>query len=244
MKLRLGNLLRKRANRMQFVETTQNGNLSSFHSPKPETKDSLSSMLYQDCHALTLDRFIDCLCDGDLQRLVREGNPDIASLADHWQKIFYEYIDHCGKDEYNAILSLTKEINTLNGRIVLLEGFISIQQAAFEANMGLWQDGVDVLRKQGLRPKFADDGSNWQSEMDSLRQRNKLLIVELDQAQKKLSEIQSANQDKPGITKAYFDDQLMVLSEIRGYAVRAQDISVYQFVQMIKRASKDAEKQK
>lgn len=237
--LRLRNSLRKQAKRTQSVETIQNGQQSSFQPEKPSKKDYSSSTFYQDCHALTLDRFIDCLCDGDLHRLVREGNPDAGAISDHWQKIFYEYIDHCGKDEFNEVLILTKEINTLNGKIVLLEGFINIQQAAFEAGMGLWPEGVEVLRKQGLRPRFAQDGSNWQLEMEGLRQRNKLLIVELDQAQKKLDELQAKNADKPGITKAYFDDQLMVLSEIRGYAVRAQDISVYQFIRMVKQASKN-----
>lgn len=186
-----------------------------------------------------LNKFIICLCDGDIKELVKDGDPPIQVLYGHWEKIYLEYIHICGIDNINEVHELHKKINSLNGKIHWMHAFIENQQARCEIGAGWWWHGLDIIKKFPIVVKALETDSveDILSKLEILYNKAKNFVIQRDDAIARLQEIEAKNTGA-AINKAYFDDQLIALSKINGYPVRANDINVYQFVKMIKDGSR------
>jgi hypothetical protein len=70
------------------------------------------------CSEVTVDEFIDCVCSGNLKRLVRgAGEPTKGELEEAFQELYAEYSSLTGSSSYSYMLGLTRRCVRLEARL-------------------------------------------------------------------------------------------------------------------------------
>lgn len=83
------------------------------------------SDLYLTLSRLPLDRFLDCLCDGNLESLLISGKVSQAMLNATWLSLLNEYYELKGDARSNEHLMLSRDINRLRHHLSTLQRCLS-----------------------------------------------------------------------------------------------------------------------
>lgn len=83
------------------------------------------------CHEVTMDKFIACLCDNDLGRLIESGEPSPVQLAEAWASLFYEYCDLAEATETKYRIKISCEIKLLKIKEELAQGWLDILNVCY-----------------------------------------------------------------------------------------------------------------
>lgn len=187
---------------------------------------------YQDCR-LELDRFLDVLFDRDYSRLVIAGEPPEQVLKEAWRKIYLQYSELMQEGTYNELFEKTKRLQELNARIALLDGIVQHLQLSYDERL------VGIVNEMAV-PLALTVGEDPAPKLKPIQGRIKRMLLD---AQKLEREIEGLIKEETNEVKMeQFDDWLGIMSKQYGYAVRAKDISVTQFVRNQKRLNKMFEK--
>lgn len=194
--------------------------------------------LYTHINKLPLSRFMDALCDEDLTALVIEGEATKEELEAAWSDLQQQYADALGDMEYRLYLSLFKEINKLS---------ITIQQITLMVEY-LRRYHVEVFVKKLntlLGSKMVFDVTNeeqYERNLRSAESRRKglemqmeLKTISFNRLQKKME----ARAQKP--SREYFGSMLNLLEEHFGAKIDEHTITVFRYVDRVKRLSKQIE---
>jgi hypothetical protein len=189
---------------------------------------------YQHITQLPLSKFIDALVDGNLQTLVIEGPVGESELAAAWMDLQQDYAAAIGDNEYKLYLSVYKEVFTLS---------IKIHQVYLL---------VDTLKKYYVKPfavqlnkllKTSFTFDHTQKEAYEQKLNGCLTRIkgsEITLAKKKIQlralEEKMTTGEKP--SREYFINMLIALSDHAKIVLKAEDMTVYEYVQRIKRLNK------
>lgn len=89
-----------------------------------------SYRLYQDLKAITLDRWMDIVCNEDYKKLIIEGEVSDEVLKDAWDALYLQYIEIVGGEDVQERIKLIKEITLLSCKIERAEALMEVLQIA------------------------------------------------------------------------------------------------------------------
>lgn len=222
----------KNKKRSQFAKKATG--VSSPLTPLRHTSNiSASSKWYRDCR-LELDRFIGVHYDRDYSRLIIEGEVPEEVLKEAWLIIYSQYCEMMNDGAYNELLDKTKKMQELNGRISLLDGIVQHLQMKHDRAL------IEIVNKMAI-PLILEVDEDPAKKLKMVQGRVKRMIFDLGKLEKEVEDLQKIKQAETGLE--YFDDWLSIMSKQYGYAVRAKDITVAQFVRNMKRLNEQFLKQ-
>lgn len=203
---------------------------------------SQRTALYLSCSQLPLDIFIDCLIDGNLNRLVIIGQTDGPRLALAWGNIYYEYIDQSQSPESQYIYKLQTDVTLLNDEIQNVETCLLYLSPEFiDLCNGRHDELIDLLKYYGYKQTI-DITTDYSKVLIGIQNQLAPKKMRRDTKQKELNDyIEAKSKDK--INRGYFDNILIKLSRFQGYHVRAKDITVSEFNILLKDYVKSFERQ-
>ena len=188
-----------------------------------------------------LNNFITCYIDNNLNVLVKSGSATQEELELTWDKIYEEYVYAVGDNENKLYLKLYKELCELATRIHLIRRLVEIlhnyRVKKFE----------DILNKE-LNSNFKFDPLK-PEEYDKLLQKcynkSKALVIRYDLKDIEFKSVEKGQKKKDKgqkPTKEYFSGILNVLSGIHKYRIIANQITTFEYVDLIRLTNKMVEK--
>ena len=224
---------------------------------------TLEEKYYQSIHDLPLNKFIDCMVDGNLSALIISGFPQPELLAEAWDNILGEYSDIIGSQEQRMIFQLWKEvavikisvdqIRILAAREKKLEDFTAeeIERLGIENVMEMLQD-KGILRMVYIK-EMADelnrilgttctfnwnDQKTYNDELDKCVNRGKALLMQYDLKSLQFAAMQKqAEGDKTAkIDRQYFTSILITLSDHVKYRIE-ETIKMSEYCERVKKFS-------
>lgn len=189
--------------------------------------------LYLTCSQLPLNIFIECLIDGNLTKLVIKGRADGDKLAIAWGTIYYEYISLNQSPESEYIHKLQTDISLLNDEIQNVETcLIYLSPEYINLCKGRHIEIIDLLKYYGYRQTI-DINSDYSKVLIGIQNQLAPKKMRRDGKVKELDEYIKAKA-KDTITRSYFDNILIKLSRFQGYHVRAKDVTVTEYIMLLK----------
>lgn len=204
--------------------------------------------LFQNINELPLNKFIDCLVDGNLYSLVKTGEViNYEKLVVTWNVILKEYTDAIGSSEFKLFLSLYKDITLLefkyNSIINLINSIRLIHDLKnlFEKNItneviqihDQLASELNYLLNTKCKFNFLDSVSCL-DEVDKCERRSKSIKIRLDLKLISYKAIQSKNNNDIKLDRNYFDSLLITISDHAKYEI-TENITVSKFCERIKR---------
>lgn len=97
---------------------------------KPLDVKKKSWSIYQDLRELTLDRFIDAYCFGELSKLVKSGNPPIEELEASWAETLKKYTEIIGGEDFHSKMNMITKVNDLVFKVHRVEALMEVLNIA------------------------------------------------------------------------------------------------------------------
>jgi hypothetical protein len=91
-----------------------------------QTANVSSVKLLSQCSEVTMEKFVRCICDNDLNQLVVEGEANANQLAEAWANLFLEYCDLSEAHETKYRLRLQAEIHIYKRKNEICQAWIDI----------------------------------------------------------------------------------------------------------------------
>lgn len=193
---------------------------------------------YQHINKLPLSRFIDALCDDNLQALVIDGEPSKEQLESAWGDIQQQYADALGDMEYRLYLSLFKEIGKLSISIqqaeLMLSAVSRFYVPLFVKKLNELMGTKKVLNVED-RAGYDRQLKEWDSRKKGVEIQLELKTISFNKLQKKMEE----RNTKP--TREYFGSMINLLEEHFGAKIEEESITVFRYVDRVKRLNKQIE---
>lgn len=196
--------------------------------------------LYLSCSQLPLDRFINCLVNGDLNALIISGQPSLADIAEAWSNIFAEYLDINNDNEATYLLQLQSQLSVLSNYITEIETAIYLLSILPNPALGQLQRTEHIIKLEGvLREHGHDytlDPSDFNDYVEKLQQVDSSLAPDRLRFETLTKEYATYLQSKEGqsVDRTYFVTMLRRLARFNKVVViRAAEITVEEFVMMV-----------
>lgn len=198
---------------------------------KPIVKNTRSYKLYQDLR-IQLEKFLDCLYDQDFSSLII-SNPEnkkisFEELQDSWNKIYLAYWQIASGGIDNPVISCIKQIEEINAKLIFVDSAVIQLASTFD------QDIVDMLNYFGLRCKIKKDDPTLYKQLYAITNRARRWVIDQGEIRARLEKLQ-ADQTEKGSQREEFDDAIIAISKYQGYGVKASDITVAQYLKVMKR---------
>jgi len=191
-------------------------------------KTTLSETLYHTISDLPLDRFVTCVCDGDLSALIITGAPTEIELQAAWETIYEQYIDALKDKDQMYILKLTKQINALEFDIKLIQ--LCIKRLSVEHSPEVLSQLKKVISVPG---KFnPEDAEQYAKDLSVAITRSKSLILDIENKKGELSRITPKNASEK-MDRGSFDGLIVKISKYMHFRVDKKQTTVSEFVQMV-----------
>lgn len=210
--------------RKLFAKKDQKESSLSVPLARPVQTNTSSWKLYQSCQKCPLDVFLDCLYDDMLEGLIIEGDPPVNEIQNAWNKLHAEYSGLMMSGKHSKEMELVQEVNTINAKLVLIDGIIQHLIISYDKEL------VDILNALLLKCDLLEDDplNIAHKKLKGVAIRAKKLVAQLQLKENELKKIQESSKGETG--REYYSKTLLILSKENGYAMRENDITVYQFI--------------
>lgn len=202
------------------------------------TTDTISSQFYRHIVDIPLNRFIDVTTTGLLYPLIISGKPSDAELHAAWDNIVDEYSQELGNGEQDLHVSLFKEIVKLQAAIEEIALCVGMLEKVYCGKL------VSRINKI-LNTNFVFDVNNeedYNRKLQSCLSRSKGFKIQLDLKLEQFEKIKSKIENPGQLpAKSYYQSILITIRGSEGYFIKADEITVYEFCEMIKRHNKKYE---
>ena len=205
---------------------------------------TLEEKYYQSIHDLPLNKFIDCMVDGNLSALIISGFPQPELLAEAWDNILGEYSEAIGSQEHRMIFQLWKEVAVIK---------ISVDQIRILAARGNDQGEDKGILRMAYVKTLADELNNilgttctfnwddqktYNDELDKCVNRGKALLMQYNLKSLQFAALQKqAEGDKTAkIDRQYFTSILITLSDHVKYRIE-ETIKMSEYCERVKKFS-------
>jgi hypothetical protein len=161
------------------------------------------------CGEVSLDAFIDCLVNGNLKRLVIEGEVSEEALQAAWSALYNEYAELSGNTAHAYLFSLMKTTAVLRAKLVLVQQFLQSGE-------------VGLLQKLG-----------YPGDVKKIVARAKYESIELQGKEKELEKARQSS-EKDGAKESDFTVWIVSVSKYMGFRIDRHTVSVAEFLTMNK----------
>jgi hypothetical protein len=217
--------------------TKKDSSTGSVSTMLPLNSDIVSSKWYQSIVELPLHCFIDCLVDGNLARLVIEGEPEPGELLKAWQAIQVQYADAMKDKEYMHFVVTQRQVLELQvfiGQVeLLINELTSFYVAAFHAKLN-----------KSMRHEFKLDPSNpeqYDGELLRAKRRTQGFKIDLQLKEDALHKLEARMSGKGSTpTREYFITLKVRLQNQLKREI-SFDMTTYEFCETIRQAKDEAE---
>lgn len=194
----------------------------------PTVSESSTVTLYRSCNDLPLDRFITCLCTGEYTSLIITGYPLLPDLFNAWSEIYAQYIDLESNGHAIYINNLRRDFMLVAAKIDLITAII--RALAIVPND---KDLIAMLHKRRFKYKFDIlDQPGFQRDLERVAAHLAPLRITYAALQKELDALEQKPAER--VKPEFFTTILVRLSKFMGYQVRAQAITVAEYLAMCK----------
>jgi hypothetical protein len=200
-----------------------------------ETATQLSKW-YLSITDLPLNKYIECVVDGNISALIISGYPTQEQLEAAWLEIAEQYADAMGDAEHRMYIKLYKELVYLNIEYRQILGLIEV------LTMVVYKPFEQKLNEL-LFTNFSFT-TNREKELDTCFRLSKSTLFKIDMKKAQLDGLKEKGEDTDKTpTREYFQSVLITLSDYSKYPVQ-ETITTYQFCERVKRFTQFVEKQK
>lgn len=186
-----------------------------------------------------MERFLDALCDDNLNSLIIEGGATKDQLTQAWVLILSEYYElrDDGLDGNEQCL-LSRDIQKLNNHLTLLDICVKFLLEQYSDSI------AESVRKLGysFRPTSFEP-VDYIIELNSVVQKSKLKFTQLQQLIKQLeSKMQEGGQENP--KRETFERNLLYFEEMQGASYNMDELTVSKYVMLEKKYNDKVEQLK
>lgn len=201
--------------------------------PTQSQTEPLPSNIYRSIDKLPFNKFVDCICDENLQPLIISGYPTHSQLQVAWTNIIQQYTEAIGNLEfsiYKKLYSVVSELSLKYDQIICLCGKEGILKVAYSRYL------CNELNKL-VNASFTFDYKDWDSyqmELARCEKRGAAIKIQLDlkllqlYAIKKKSEGVDEKQDR-----AYYISIMIQLSNYAKFII-PETITLFEYCQRLK----------
>lgn len=205
---------------------------------------NISESIIHSITELTLDKFILCVCDGNLSVLVKDWfMVKEKDVYDAWEKIYTEYVNAIEDKEQRYLLKLTKEINLLQCKLVMVNSIIKTIATEYQVTGNSDEKLIIQLRKFiNVTGKFdPKDSEAYLRDLEVVIANYKRLMIEFETKKIEYEKL-IPKTSKSKVDKKYFDSIITQISKHMKSIVDPKNITVSLFVAMMMDMRTEAEK--
>jgi hypothetical protein len=216
-----------------FGRTLSRGGAGAENHKRPANP---SSKLYRTLD-LPLDKFIVCVCEGDLAPLIISGEPTTEEVLEAWGEIFLDYMDSMRDNKARYKLDMEIKIQILDARLDQADTALLIMQTVIhpEAVATLQRLNLTDYNQELFDRMFAGDKDAYFEELNLIKNRSREFKIDRDLLTIELEEYVKS-EELAEQKKADRSTFLNILSRIATYKhvalIRASEITTAEFVAM------------
>jgi hypothetical protein len=165
------------------------------------------------CGEVTLDEFIDCLINGNLLRLVREGESAEAELQAAWATLYQEYMNQRGGEKNKYLFSLYKRTMILSAKLKAARMILD-EEAPDEEKIALLKQVDYTGNINGIVSKIKRD------------------TVMLTGAINELNRAKEGGDSEDRMMESDFTRWIISVSKFMGYRIDRHKVTVAEFLEM------------
>jgi hypothetical protein len=193
--------------------------------------------VYDSIHVLTLDRFIDCVCDSNLQVLIVPGKKaTIEQLKQAWRNIYEQYSDSVQDSDQKYAIKLSRDVNLLATKLNLIN--VIVERLELQHNPEILLELKKLLNLPG---KFdPEDTLQYRKDLKMAVSLSKQFFIKLKSKEAELQNLLPVAQIG-GVDRAHFDNLIIQLSKYLKFQINRRQMVTSEFVGMITEMRKDFE---
>lgn len=218
--------------------TKKERDTTSSKQEKQQQKGSPSWSIYQNISEILLIDWISFSIDGNLKVLIKDGNPPEQVLYEKAYDLKIQYADAIGDAEYIHYCGLVKEIHRIDLTLLQINKLVEVLKGVYVKQF------ADQLNRL-LSTSFVFDIKNteqYDKNLSRALNRSKGFKITRDLKKIALGKIEEKYKGNEGKgSREYYMGILISLRQEQGYHISAEDITVWEFCEMIKRYNKHAE---
>lgn len=170
-----------------------------------------------------------------MMRLVKYGNAPVKQINEAWEDLFTDYCELLNLPQYSRMVNLTKEIGSLQSKMLCINLCIRVLSVRYSYKC------VQILRRFGYNYKFSiSDPQGYWKDLETVIKKSKSSELALDRALNEYKTLFSSTEEKAP-TYEVFQNNLIELSKFMGYRVNPKEVTVSEYVSIIKRRDKEIE---
>ena len=188
---------------------------------------------------LTLDKFIICICEGNLLVLVKDWfnvtkEKAYHDIIDAWDNIYSEYVTAMKDKEQKYLIRLTKEINLLQLKISTITAIVNVMEVEYQMFNKYDEKLVEELKKyMVITGKFdIRNAQQFTHDLATVVANLNRMLTEYETKKIEYDKLVPKN-SKTKVDKRYFDDILTQLSKHMKTIVDPKNTTVGFFVSMM-----------
>jgi len=191
------------------------------------------TMLYTRCSQTPLDVFIDALVNKNLDRLVIYGKATHKQISDAWELLFTEYCEISGSPQYQRLVNLSREIGGLQSKLLSISLCTKVLSYRYSSKC------ITTLRRFGYIYKFnLQDPESYIRDIKAVVTKSKSVQIALDQSLADYDKLMKESNGK-NLSEDYFQKALVELSKFMGFRINAKEVTVSEYVAIVKRREKE-----
>lgn len=193
------------------------------------------SNIFCHAHELPLDRFIDCLVDRKLERLIRSGSASLRELGEAWERIFWEYCEQSGTQGHVNIFQAAKRAGQIETKL------LAMRIAFWTLSQRYSQPAVDALKRFNCHGEFPiDNPGKYEADLKKVHGRISGVELELQMIRAEQEKIRQEQEKGKAITREDFTSQIVALSSFQGYRMNPHEVTVSEFLAIRREAERQA----
>lgn len=212
---------------LPFTWKAKNGNISKL----PSLQASASTMagkLYDSISKLTLDRFIRCACENDLQALFIDENdfvltPEVIAV---WEPIHEAFLDGMKDKEGLYKIRLMGKINHLEFNYQLIQLCIKFLSQAYDKEVV--EIMQRIVRVGDFNPENMD---SYRNDCQVVLNRAQMLLIQIEEKRAELAVIHKDETPGQKTTRKQFTQLITAVSIYTKFHINAKEIMVDEFIE-------------
>jgi hypothetical protein len=183
---------------------------------------------------------MDLVCDGNLNALIKEGNPPHNELIAVETEMRIQYADAMGDHEYRHYVNAMKEVTVLQLTLTQIESLIEVLRDAYHP---VFAKELNDLLRCNLQFDVSDP-KQYDHNLDRAFRRSRSYKMRIDLKSIEIRKLElkyMGGNGKPA--REYFYGLLISLSDDAGYPLN-ETVTVWEFCERIRRANRKAEQHK
>ncbi len=187
--------------------------------------------LYAICRETPMQVLIDCICKGDMKRLIIEGEPSFELLEETWDNLYIEFCDITGN---NKGLRMARDIKYLESKLYNCLNCLNDLKTKYSP------DCIKILHDYGYKQKFnPDDSESYVNDIKAIEMQLDAVVTTINLAKKYYNMEVPVKPKK--LTERDFYETLTAINNHNKNQVNMEDLTAYEFALLYSAFKKEIE---